>query len=125
MEQERANELLAELGGIIVGSEALENEDWSSLAVVVIVDGGWSVSGLCYAEGDDEATPFLPDEEFDDLVPDFHAATLVEGKPGWVSCLLQINRADMQMRLTFEYDDAARWAITPDNRIALVAALRG
>lgn len=126
MDQERADELLFELGGLMVNSEAVTAEEWSSLALVVIRDGSWSVSGLLYTDDDpDDAVPFLPDEEFDDLVPDFHDATLVDGKPGWVSCLFQIKRADMQLRLTFEYDDARRWAITPSNRAAIVAALRG
>lgn len=125
MDQERANELLAELGSLIVGSQDVAGEDWSSLAVVAIRDGGWSVSGLLYVDGDDDATPFLPDEEFDDLVRDFYDATLVEDKPGWLSCLIQVKRADMQMRIAFEYDDADRWAMTPYNRTALIAALRG
>ncbi|MFM9829122.1 MAG: hypothetical protein ACKVOB_10340 [Sphingomonas sp.] len=125
MEQERANELLADLGSLIVGSQEVAGEAWSSLAVVAIRDGGWSVSGLLYVEGDDDATPFLPDEEFDDIIRDFYDATLVEGKPGWLSCLIQINRDGMQVRITFEYENADRWAMTPGNRAELIAALRG
>lgn len=124
MKHERADELLAELGSIIIGSKRLANEDWSSLAVVVICDGGWSVSGLHYNEDDEEPTPFLPDEEFDDLIPDFYDATLVADLPGWLSCLFQIKRADMQIRILFEYEDATRWKIIPSNRKALAAALR-
>ena len=124
MQQELATELLAELTGLILGSEALTDQEWSSLALVAIRDGGWSVSGIWYGEGEDDVTPFLPDEEFDDLIRDFYDATLVTSEPGWLSCLFQIKRADMQMRVRFEYDDPDRWAMTPYNRAALTAALR-
>lgn len=114
MDQTLADRLIEQISGMIIADERYADRKWSGIAVVAVLDGGSSqISGYSYdAEGRPQAgTPRNPD--IHDRFADLQAATRAEGQAAWKTCLLQIRRDSLKARVEFEYDDAARWKVTP------------
>lgn len=41
--------------------------------------------------------------------------TRVDGDNYWIKCLVSVRNRDRQLKVLFEFDDASRWDITPEN----------
>src|SRR3546814_10871397 len=50
-----------------------------------------------------------------DKAIDLSQAMRADGKEAWKACLIQITRPGPKLNADFEYDDPARWNITPAN----------
>ena len=46
--EETANELVDEIGQIMLGDEALDNDDWEALSLVIQLDGIHATNGFIY-----------------------------------------------------------------------------
>ena len=125
MDQARADTLIEQIGGMIIADERYADRRWSAISVVAVMDGGASqVSGYSYdAEGKPEAgSP--RNLELHDRFEELQAATKVDGQTSWKTCLVQIKRDDLKTRVEFEYDDAARWKVTPKTLNIMPARLK-
>lgn len=114
MDQDRADMLIEQIGGMIIADERYADRKWSAISVVAVLDGGSSqVSGYSYdAQGQAEAGA-PRNADLHDRFADLQAATQVEGRAPWKTCLVQIKRDELKTRVEFEYDDAQRWKVTP------------
>lgn len=114
--QERADaeQLIERIAGMIIADERYADCKWSGVSVVIVVDGDASqITGYSYdLQGRPQAgTPRNP--EIHDRFIELQAAMRASGRAEWKTCLLQIRRDSLKARVDFEYDDAARWKVTP------------
>jgi len=123
-DQATADRVLHELGQIVITDEEFAGKDWAGITLVIQVEPRKRVFGYRYKSdgGWEGATPagrptIMKARELAD-------AMKVDGKPGWKTCLVQISRPGPEIRIDFEYDDAARWDVTPANLNARVEELR-
>lgn len=123
MNQQRADELIQEIGAAIIEDPAATEMEWESLVVVAHLDGGFSLFGYAYREGGHE--PFSPDgDELFELFPELQDA-MAEGEAHvWKACRYAITKPDMDVDIDFEFDDAGRWRVTPDNIETMPEQLR-
>lgn len=123
MNQKRADELIQEIGSAIVEDPAIADLEWDSVAVVAHLDGGFSLFGYLYREGENE--PFSPeDDELFELFPELQDAMAEGEEHRWKACLYTIAKPDMDVDVDFEFDDASRWRVTPDNIDTMPEQLR-
>ena len=109
---EAADQLIHDIGSLIVTSEKYQ-DDWESLSIVgSFRDGERSQYGYVYtSDGDWEGrTGGIPTLKLMKRLNDEMAEAT--GKR-WYRCLVQIKRADMDMNIQFEYDDPDRWSVSP------------
>ena len=107
-----ADQLIQEIGKIIVTSEKYQDE-WTSLAIVGnFKNGRRNQYGYVYtSDGDWEGrTSGIPTLKLMKRLNEVMAEAT--GKR-WHRCLVQIKRADMDMNIQFEYDDPDRWSVSP------------
>lgn len=111
---------------LVSDPEVIALPDWDKVVMVGIVEGGSArMHGYCFnATGDWEAAAPRRRGTLD-LLRTLQAAMQETDAAhrAWVSCLLRFNAAG-QVGLSFEYDDASRWAVTPANRTARVDEFR-
>lgn len=125
MNRDHADMLIEQIGGMIIADEGYADRKWSAISVVAVLDGGASqVSGYSYdAEG--RAQAGAPrNADLHDRFADLQAAMRDEGRSPWKACLLQIRRDDLKTRIAFEYDDGARWKVTPRTLNIMPARLK-
>lgn len=119
------NQLIHEIGTLILNDIASEGVDWASLALVFrIQEGAQGASGFYYdAAGNGEpAAPndFTILEKVHDLQTAMRSA---EGR-SWHRCLIQIIHRTHHISIQFEYDDPNRWQINPKTLEAVKAEIR-
>lgn len=111
---------------LITDDEVVGQPDWRKVVMVGVVQGDNArMHGYCFdAAGDWEAA--APRQRGTlDLLRRFRSA-MAEADPqqrAWVSCLIRFD-PDGQVGLDFEYDDPARWAVTPGNQARRVEEFR-
>lgn len=113
-EQADAAQLIERISGMIIADERYADRRWSGISVVAVVDGdATQVTGYSYdLQGRPQAgTPRNP--EIHDRFIELQAVTQMGGRTVWKTCLVQIRRDALKARMEFEYDDAARWKVTP------------
>lgn len=115
MDQAKADDLIHQIGDMLVGDERYVDRDWTAISVIAIVDGATQVSGYSYDHDDQPIAGTPRNWDIHDRFLALQDATTVEGKSAWKSCLFQIKRSDMKAMVDFEYDDAMRWKVTPAN----------
>jgi hypothetical protein len=110
-----ANDILMQMGSMILSDPDYAGEGWVSLSVVgVVIGGSVNMTGFTY-DGAGKATPATPGIDFIELLENFQAATKVDDKPVWKSVLIQIKKPDLEIKVQFEYENALRWKISPGN----------
>jgi hypothetical protein len=123
-DQAASDRLLTELGQQIVADRRYAAEDWQGISVVVQVAPRQRLFGYVYR----------PDGTWSAGMPDMNAtldkavalseAMRADGKEPWKACLIQIVRPGPKLKVDFEYDDPARWIVTPGNLKQKVEELR-
>jgi hypothetical protein len=111
------DDLIHRLGALLVGDDEVAAEGWQHLALVGVVDTEQSrMTGFSY-DGRGEHEPAAPRnfETLEVLRQLRSAMADSDGKSPWKSCLVRIARDSGKIAVDFEYDDAARWAITRAN----------
>jgi hypothetical protein len=125
LDQDRADRLIEQIGGMIIADERYADRKWSAISVVAVLeDGASQVSGYSYdAQGRAEAGA-PRNAELHDRFAELQAATQVEGQSPWKTCLVQIRREELKTRVDFEYEDAGRWKVTPKTLNIMPARLK-
>lgn len=111
---------------LVSDPEVVALPDWQKVVMVGIVeDGSARMHGYCFNDTGDWEAAAPRRRGTLDLLRNLQAA-VQESDPerrAWVSCQLRFS-SDGQVGIDFEYDDAARWAVTPANRTARVEEFR-
>lgn len=108
--------LLLRVARIAAQDPVLGDAAWDGFALIARYgDEGIDrrVSGFRYVDGGgfEAATP--RDPALGDALDALRESTRVDGKPPWEACVIQLRRASGRLHADFEYDDPARWDITP------------
>jgi len=108
--EEAANELVDEIGQLILGDDALDDDDWVSISAVINLDGQPDVNGFIYrTEG--HATPSSPEKsEILSTAKELQKVMTVDGVT-WKAVLVQITLPEFEIKIAFEYESAAKWLI--------------
>lgn len=118
------DELLRRLATVIAGDRELVLPGWSHLALVSVVEAGTpDLTGFCYRPGERSRSVAPSDFALFDVLEELRDATAGLDGRLWVTCLLRIDAATGGLEADFEYDDPARWAVTPANRDERAAQL--
>ncbi|MEM7688487.1 MAG: hypothetical protein AAF291_05655 [Pseudomonadota bacterium] len=122
---DQANVYMAAIARLLLSSEKLADE-WEAASLSVILDGqDYDASGFKY-RANGKAVPFAPRERelYLKLIEYRDYQARQSGDPTWKACLLQVDKATNAFEIKVEYDDAARWKITPANLKAMRKDLR-
>lgn len=113
MKSKKCDELILEIGSLILNCEDYTNYQWRGISVVVSSDK--CMTGYVY----------LDDGAFEAETPEFDAMRKVlelreqmkkEGGRAWHQCLIHITKPDFKINIKFEYDDPKRWSLTKVSR---------
>jgi len=121
----QADETLMRIGSLIVQDERYADREWDGIAVVALVDDdSVDMTGFVY-DAAGKAAPGTPrNADLMDEFEDFRRATMIAGKAPWRAVLVQIRKADMNVKVQFEYGDPKKWKVTPGNMEVLKAEFR-
>lgn len=98
----------------IARCEDIISLDWESISLVVDVeDGSTANRGFAYLNNGDIVPFSVRSEKFYNYCYELPEAMQVIGKDAWTECLVQIRRADGEIKMDFNYDQTPRWAIGP------------
>jgi hypothetical protein len=116
MKSKRCDDLVLEIGSLIVNSEAYAKYEWQAISVVGhFSQGERSTSGYVY----------LDDGDFQAETPGFDALYKIEElreemkketDKAWHQCLIHITKPDFKINIQFEYDDPKRWSLKKVSR---------
>lgn len=124
MNQQRADELINEIGTLIVSNPPTEGAHWNKLALVVrFGDGSQGIYGFYYDESGDGEPASIDNFEIVETAAELREAMHQSGATYWYRCLIQIVRATNRVVFTFEYDDPERWHITAKTLQQVKAAI--
>jgi|GEM_PF-3160508 sRNA-binding protein len=116
----RADELVITIGNLLLGDENVAGDDWTSVSLVVNLDGRRSLFGYLYdAEGNAEPL-VLEETDLIDHVEELRGLMAADGEP-WKAVMVQF--AGEELRFTFDTDGTS-WRLDGDNTGAMVEALR-
>jgi len=121
------SKVIHEIGKEILNAERLENEYWTSLALVItLTQGSFSQTGYLYLI--DEIKPFIAKSEkplaLRHLSKELAEIIKEESKVDVVQILVQIRQSDLKIKIDFEYENRSRWSITPANMKEIKEDLR-
>jgi hypothetical protein len=111
------NDLIVRLARVVAQDAGLMLNGWAHLVLISVVESGAvDVSGFCYTE-DGRAVPVSPTDFalFDAIDALRQAMAEADDGRAWLAALFRIRRADGKLSAEFEYEQAARWAVTPAN----------
>lgn len=122
---DRKTELVVLICREIAGCSDLEPIDWDTVSLVIEVEEeAVSNKGFAYL-ADAGIKPFsVRSRQFYDYCRELPAVMQVVGEEPWKECLVQIRRADGEIKIDFNYDQAPRWAITPRTLVRMREELR-
>ena len=121
--------LLREIAETILANEKMTPEDWTRIVVrVVIEDERTGITGLVYSDDRAHHSVVPRDPSPVTLFVKLRTCMAKEDKhhKPWLVSIVQLDRhgEDVAMDFQFEYDNADRWAITPDNLEEIVNQFR-
>ena len=122
------DQLINEIGQLILRCQKVDENDWDSLSVVFdLTDGRISNSGFLYDSKSIKPMTARIDGEVMTIankIREFQSA--VEKKFGYKfkQLLVQMERESGQIKIDFEFDDPNRWNMGPTNYIKMREALR-
>lgn len=108
--EDAANELIDEIGQLILGDEALDDDDWVAISALVSLAGAPDVSGFIYrTEG--HATPSTPEKpELLATAKQLQDVMTVDGV-SWKWLLVQITLPEFDIKVSFDYEAATTWQL--------------
>jgi hypothetical protein len=122
-----SDELVHEIGQMIVSDEEIAIEAWDKLAVVVhIGDSAREMNGFLYS-GDAAPRPSTPGTS--GLLRSFRnlrEAMFAEGrsKTKWQACVAKIDAESGEITMDFEYENPEKWLVTPSTMKAVAELVR-
>ncbi len=113
MNQQEKDDLIHEIGQLIVSALPDEEKNWAKLAVVVeFEEGARGIYGFAYDALDEAEAATIEGFEVVDAAERLRQVMREADKTEWQACLIQLVRATQRIVVTFEYDDPERWHIT-------------
>lgn len=120
-------DLMAAIAREIVDCGELDGIAWQEVSAVFAVDEDGDVNqsyGYAYdADGTPHAVAFLYDP-VEHAVRRYREWLRPQHDKGFIKMLFQFNRVTRKVNAEFEYDDPARWQVTPANVDRVTASLR-
>ncbi|MFK0333792.1 hypothetical protein ACIQUB_21975 [Rhizobium sp. NPDC090275] len=112
------SELLETIAREIVDCGELDGIDWIEVSAIFAIDDDGDVNssyGFAYDHtGNAHAAAFLYDP-VEREVKRYREWLRLKGDKGFVKMLVQFNRETRRVNADFEYDNPARWQVTPNN----------
>ncbi|WP_112500418.1 hypothetical protein [Agrobacterium sp. lyk4-40-TYG-31] len=111
------SELVEDLVGAIINSDQIEQQNWQTFSLVIVFqdDRVSETYGYSYdVEGEWEAfsvRPRLVNAE----AGSYRDWLKQENDKAVIKMLVQFNRASNKFNVDFEYENPARWSVTPSN----------
>lgn len=120
-DQDRADELMAQIGNEIAASPKYSEYDWVAIALVINLDQQKSQFGYVYTRDDWEAR--TPGPASLRTAIELREATQVPGQDPWKKALVQIVRATGKINVDFDYS-GDRWQPDPAKPEVIALELR-
>ncbi|MEO4000439.1 hypothetical protein [Mesorhizobium sp. CAU 1732] len=111
----------------VVESIDFNGLEWAEVSVVFQVDDeGFVTNTYGYSYDDDgKPTAIAPDiDNVEEPVRAYREWLRQEGDKGFTRMLFQFNRNTLKVKADFEYDNVARWKVTPANIDTITEELR-
>ncbi|QTD56126.1 hypothetical protein [Parasphingorhabdus cellanae] len=120
-----ANDVLHEIGAMIVQDEKYAGRQWEAMSLVAIVTPtSVDMTGFSY-DANGKSSPGTPrNGDIMDKLQNFQQVTQIEGQGPWKTVLIQISKPEMNVAVSFEYEDANKWKVTPANMAVMKEELR-
>lgn len=111
MRSKKCDELILEIGSLIVKSKAYAKYEWQGIAAVGNFSHGQQrMNGYVYLDdGDFEAE--TPGFETLRKVRELRQEMEKETNKAWNQCLIHVTKPDFKINIQFEYDDPDRWSL--------------
>ncbi|TWT22401.1 hypothetical protein FQY83_05060 [Luteimonas marina] len=110
--------LVRGIGELLLRDIATAGHDLDGYALIASYDddGTRRISGFGYRDGEPPraATPQTEVDAIGARLDELREATRVDGREPWTVCVIQLLRAGGRLHAEFVYEDAERWAITPE-----------
>ena len=109
------------MGAIAMGifdSEDLRKADWKQVSIVFEVDADGFVTGTYGYAYDAVGGSFAVAPDIDDVeapVKAYREWLRQEGDKGFIKMLFQFDRETSKVNANFEFENNARWSVTPAN----------
>lgn len=122
-DENAADEIIQEIGMVIIDDENYADLEWESLSLVINLDDRKSMYGYTYDE-DGDATEQVPEEsDVIDLAIKFRDVMTANGDEPWKAMMIQITGEDASINIEFDYD-GDMWAVIQDDLKGLSELLR-
>ena len=117
--------LMHQIADLIVHDEKYRGRVWDSMSLAAIItDTCVDMSGFSYVDGAKPHPGTPRNGEIMDKLRQLRAMTQRDGELAWKAVLVQIRKATKSIQIWFEYDDANRWKVTPQNLPIMRETLR-
>ncbi len=111
MDGSKCNQLIMEIGSLILISDDFSDRSWSGIAVVAnCAEGCQEMTGYSYAP-DRSPKPAVPEVSVLRKLKLLREEMGKEKGQYWHQCLIHITKPDMKINIQFEYDDPDRWSL--------------
>ena len=116
MKSKKCDELIFEIGSMIVNNPKFAKYEWQGIAAVGNFSHGQQrMNGYVYVDdGDFEAGS--PGFEALRKIRDLREEMEKETNKVWHQCLIHVTKPDFKINIQFEYDDPKRWSLKKISR---------
>jgi len=117
-EDAEKTQLVHQIGGAILRRANADGEDWDYAGwVFKTLDGSSAGGELFRFRGPTRLLLNMGVEQRATSDAFFRLREITVGDDGkpWLACLVAIRRADKALRMYFEFKDASRWSLHPEN----------
>jgi hypothetical protein len=116
MNSKKCDELIHEIGSLIVNSEDYADDKWQGITVVGdFSHGQQSMNGYAYFDdGDFEAK--IPGFDALRKIRDLREEMKKENDEEWHQCLIHVTKPDFKINIKFEHEDPDRWSLKEVSR---------
>ena len=113
MNQSEANDMIMEVGSMILNDVNYVGHDWQALALVGDLSHGQrSMNGYQYfADGNFEAMTPKKASDVTYQLKQLREVMKTKKDGEWHQCLIHITKPEMKINIQFEYDDPKRWSL--------------
>ncbi|MEJ2612733.1 MAG: hypothetical protein P8179_22410 [Candidatus Thiodiazotropha sp.] len=110
MSQSKANDMIMEIGSMILSDTNYADHDWQALALVGNLSHGQRrINGYQYFR-DGSFVAEIPECDVTYQLKQLREAIKSENGKEWHQCLIHIIKPEMKINIQFDYDDPKRWS---------------
>lgn len=116
MKSKKCDELILEIGSLIVNSPKYVGIQWQGIAVVGnFSNGRKNMTGYVYFD-DGDFKGKTPGFDTMDKLLELREEMKKETNKEWHQCLIHVTKPDFKINIQFEYDDPKRWSLKKVSR---------